>query len=297
MDRLDELAVAIIDAGSLAGAARRLRRSAPAVTRALNDLEERLGARLIERTTRRLSPTDAGRELAPRARQLLGDYDSFLGDIAPASVRGLLRVTAPLVFGRRHVTPVVSAFLDAHPEAEIDLALNDRNLDLIANDINIAVRIGRLSDSGLVARRVGAVRRMVVASPDYIARRGAPAAPADLAGHDMILTVGAQTLPEWRFGPDDHGPVVRFMPRLTISDNDAVLLAARAGRGVARALSYQVADDLAAGSLVRLLPSFEPPPLPVQIVAPGKRMAPKARAFLDFAARALSRLSVIREGE
>lgn len=299
MDRLDELAiyVAIIDAGSLAAAARKLRRSAPAVTRALNDLEKRLGVRLIERTTRRLSPTDAGREMAERARRLLGDYDAFVGELPSASLRGLLRITAPLVFGRKHITPIVTSFLAAHPEVQIELILNDRNVDLIANDLHLAVRFGRLENSGLLARRVGQVRRVLVASPDYLARRGAPATPAALIDHDIVMATGAQLLTEWRFGPDDGGATVRLSPRLMVNDVEAMLMALRAGHGVGRSLSYQVADDLAAGALVLLLPEAEPPPLPVQILTPGGRhMAPKVRAFLDHAADALTRLPVIRPG-
>ena len=303
MDRLDELQAftAILDAGSLAGAARRLRRSPPAVTRALSALEERVGARLIERTTRRLAPTEAGRRLAEQARGLLANYDEAMRELGTvgAALRGVLRVTAPLVFGRRHVTPVVAAFLDAHPGVQIDLVLNDRDLDLIEENLDVAVRIGRLADSGLVARRVGAVRRMLVASPDYLARRGTPVAPTDLAGHDLAFVSGRPVAPEWRFAGVDGGreQVVRVTPRLSVNDVDAMLLALRLGRGIGRALSYQVADDLAAGRLVRLLREFEPPALPVQLVVQSAtRMTPKVRAFLDHAAARLSALAVIAEG-
>jgi DNA-binding transcriptional LysR family regulator len=297
MDRLDEMAIflAILEQGSLVGAARRLRRSAPAVTRALAALEDRMGARLVARTTRRLSPTEAGRALAERARSLLGDYEEALAGVAGAPIRGLLRVTAPVQFGRRHVTPLVAGFLDSYPEISVELVLNDRNLDLIEEGLDVALRIGPLADSSLLVRRVGEVRRVLVASPDYLARRGVPRKPAALAGHDTVFGTSRPETLEWRFGSSSRGPVVRLSPRLLINDIEAQLLAARAGRGIARALSYQVVEDLAAGTLVRLLPEFEPPPLPVQLMAPGGgHMAPKVRAFLDHAAEALRRLNVIR---
>jgi len=189
LDRLDELAifVAIVEAGSLIGASRRLRRSPPVVTRALRALEDRIAVRLVERTTRRLAPTEAGNALAQRARALLADYDAALDGVAQAPVRGVLRITAPVQFGRRHVAPVVSVFLNEYPDVQVELTLNDRNLDLIEERLDVAVRIGALADSALVARQVGSVRRVVVASPEYLARRGEPRTPSDLATHETIF--------------------------------------------------------------------------------------------------------------
>src|SRR5256885_2317858 len=218
MDRLEELAVlvAITDHRSLAAAARRLRRSAPAITRALAALESRVGARLVERTTRKLSLTEAGRVLAERSRALLNEYDVAIGDVADEPARGLLRVTAPVQFGRRHVAPLVTRFLDAYPEIQVELVLNDRNLDLIEEGLDVAVRIGPLADSSLLARRVGEVRRVLVASPDYLTRRGPPSKPADLSGHDTIFgTIRAGSL-EWRFGSPKRSTVVRLSPRLLV---------------------------------------------------------------------------------
>ncbi len=300
VDRLDELAVllAILDQGSLAGAARRLRRSAAAVTRTLAALEARTGARLIERSTRRLSCTAAGRALAERARELLRDYASAVEGVSDSAPRGLLRVTAPLQFGRRHVAPIVSAFLDIESGVQIELVLNDRNLDLIEEGIDVAVRIGPLVESSLLARRVGEVSRVLVASPAYLARRGSPKKPRDLATHDTIFSTGAAPTPEWRFGRAGHVTIIRLAPRLLVNDVETQLMAARAGRGIARPLSYQVADDLASGRLVRLLPGFEPPPLPVHLVALSRtHMPPKVRAFLDYAARVLGRVPAIRAVE
>ena len=299
MDRLDELSVfvAILEAGGLARAARRLRRSPAAVTRSLAALEARAGVRLVERTTRKLAPTEAGRALADQARRLLADYEAAVSPEAEdAPLRGRLTVTAPLVFGRRHVTPVVTSFLDEHPGVAVELLLSDRNLDLIDEQLDVAVRIGPLADSSLIARKVGEVRRLTVASPDYLARAGAPKRPADLNQHQTVLMVGRNQVPEWRYrGGDGREIVVRLTPRLAISDVDAGLAAAHAGHGIARPLSYQVADDLAVGRLVRLLTEFEPEPLPVQLVIPSARLTPaRVRAFLDHAARRIAALPVVR---
>jgi DNA-binding transcriptional LysR family regulator len=288
MDRLDELAifVAIVDAGSLIGASRRLHRSPPAVTRALSALEDRIGTRLVDRTTRRLAPTEAGNALAERARALLTSYGDVLAGTPQTPVRGVLRVTAPVQFGRRHVAPIVSTFLNEYPDVRVELSLNDRNLDLIEEGLDLAVRIGPLGDSSLVVRQVGNVRRVVVASPAYLARRGIPLTPPDLAAHDTIFGMARSPAREWRFGPSPQGAIVRLSPRLLVDDVDAQLQAVRAGRGIARPLSYQVTEDLAAGTLVRLLQDFEPDGLPVQLVTLSRNyMAPKVRVFLDLAAK------------
>ena len=296
MDRLQELAVlvAVIDHGSLAAASRRLRQSPPAVTRALAALEERVGVRLIERTTRRLAATEAGRAFAERARVLLNDYNSAVTGLAETPLRGLLRVTAPLQFGRRHVAPLVIGFLATFSEIQVELVLNDRNLDLIEEGLDVAVRIGALADSALMARRVGEVRRILVASPAYLAQRGMPSEPADLASHDTIFGTTRSEPSEWRFGSPKRTTVVRLSPRLLVNEVEARLVAVRAGQGIARVLSYQVSDELAAGTLVRLLTAFEPAPLPVHLVALSRgHKAPKVRAFLDYAAASLAHLRVI----
>lgn len=297
MDRLQELAVlvAVIDHGSLAAAARRLRRSPPAVTRALAALEGRTGTRLVERSTRRLAVTEAGRALAERARALINDYDSAVGGLADTPFRGLLRVTAPLQFGRRHVAPLVIGFLGTYREMQLELILDDRNLDLIEEGIDVAVRIGALADSTAMARRVGEVRRVLVASPAYLAERGTPKKPADLAAHDTILGTARSEPSEWRFGPPKRTTVVRLSPRLLVNETEARLVAARAGQGITRVLSYQVSEDLAAGTLVRLMPAFEPPALPVHLLAPhAGHKTRKVKAFLDYAAASLTGLPVIR---
>jgi DNA-binding transcriptional LysR family regulator len=294
MDRLDELAifVRIVEEGSLARAASRLRRSPPAATRALAALEDRIGVRLVDRTTRRLAPTEAGRALYEKALRLTGDYEAATAGARDAPVRGLLRITAPVQFGRRHVAPVLTRFLDAHEGVEAELLLNDRNIDLIDEGVDVALRIGPLADSMLTARLVGHVRRLWVASPAYLKRRGFPRAPSDLAHHEAILgTLRGNR--EWRFAGLRAAP--RLMGRLRVDDVETRLRAVREGRGVAQLLSYQVADELASGKLVRLLQAWEGAPLPVSLVTKGRaHRAPKIDAFLDFAAKRLSSLSVLR---
>ncbi len=295
MDRLDEFAifVRIVEEGSLVRAAQRLRRSAPAVTRALAALEDRIGVRLIDRTTRRLAPTEAGRALYERARAVVADYEAAAAGAREAPVRGLLRIAAPVQFGRRHVAPLATRFLDSHDGVEIELLLNDRNVDLIEEGIDVAVRIGALADSGLVARPVGHVRRQWVASPAYLTTHGTPTAPADLARHEALLGTSRGAM-EWTFGGRRRGAPTHLAGRLRVDDIETRLRLAREGRGIAQFLSYQVAEDLAAGRLVRLLRSFEAPRLPVQLITKGRaHRAPKIDAFLDFAARKLSALPVL----
>jgi DNA-binding transcriptional LysR family regulator len=293
MDRLDELAVlvAVLETGSLAAAGRRLRRSPPAITRTIAALEKRVGARLVERTTRRLALTEAGLALANRAGTMLQDYADAMQIPAQAALRGTLRLTAPVVFGRRHVTPCVLAFQAENPDLRVELELADRNLDLIEEGLDLAVRIGPLADSTLLARRVATVRRLLVASPAYLSAHGTPLTPADLGGHTSIVAFSRGGLLEWRFREGDRDRVVRLTPRLLVNDIEAMLVAARRGHGLARALSYQVVEDLRSGSLERLLADFEPAPEPVHLVFSGGGLVrPSTRAFAAFAAEYLGRL-------
>lgn len=299
MDRLDdlELFVSIIDAGSLAGAARRLRLSPPSVTRRLGELERRVGVRLLERNTRRLAPTESGRRLAAQARALLADFEHAMRDAAgeAAAPTGLLRLSAPLLFGRRHLAPVVMAYLKAFPDVSAELVLTDRPVDLIAEGIDVALRIAHLDDSSLVARKVGMVRRVVVASPDYLARKGTPRRPEDLARHDIVLFFNHANSADWRFSTASRREqVVRVNARFKINRAEAAIVAAREGHGVLSVLSYQVAPELADGSLRRLLRRFERPPIPVHLVVPTARLMPsRVRSFLDFAQPRLAKLEVL----
>jgi molybdate transport repressor ModE-like protein len=301
MDRLDELALfaAIVEEGSLAAAARRLGHSAPAVTRALTRLETRLGARLLERTTRRSQPTEAGRRLAEQARRLLTEYEAALNEAAGSAggLHGRLRIGAPLVFGRRHLAPLLPGFLTAHPGLRAELTLSDRFADLVEEELDLALRIGSLPASGLHARRVGGVRRILAAAPAYLAAHGTPETPSALAGHAAVLSTGFGAR-DWRFRlPEGREVTLRPSARLTVNEAEAAITAAEQGLGLVSALSYQLANSLAAGRLVRLLAAYEMPPLPVQFVFPELRLMPaRVRAFLDWAAPRLSALPVLRPG-
>lgn len=297
MDSLEDLSLylAIVDGRSLAAAGRRTGRSSPAVTRRLNELERRLGVRLVERNTRRLAMTDAGRRLADHARRLLVDFDHAMRDAAGegAAPRGHLRISAPLLFGRRHLTPIVNAYLAGYPDVSVELSLEDRPVDLIEEGIDVALRIAPLDDSSLVARRIGMVRRIVVASPAYLARHGMPATPDDIDAHQVTLFANHANSADWRFADR----TVRVRARFQVNRAEAAIAAARDGHGLLMVLSYQVAAELTHGSLIRLLQPFERPPIPVQLVVPTARlMPPRVRTFLDFAVPRLSALDVLESG-
>ena len=289
MDRLHALRVFIevAEAGSFAAAARRLGLSPPAVTRAVAALEAALGARLLHRTTRALHPTETGaRYLDDTSRILaaLDDADRTARGEA-TEPRGRIVVLAPAIFGRRHVAPLLADVLARHPAMQAELRLADRIVNLVEEGADLAIRIGRLADSTLVARRLGATRRLLVAAPAYLDRRGVPQRPEDLARHELIGVETAFLPAEWRFWTTVHARPAT--PRFVTDSGEAALAAARAGLGVAPALGYQVADDLAAGTLHAVLASAEPPPLPVQAVFPSARLLPaKARVFIEAAVAA-----------
>lgn len=282
MDRLEAMAifVAVVEAGSLSGAGRRLGAPLPTISRKLSDLEAHLNVRLLTRTTRKLSLTSAGEAYLRAARRILDEVDEAERSAAGeyAAPRGELAVAAPIVFGRLHVLPVVQDFLQRHPQARVRLDLSDRNSDLIDDHIDVAVRIGPLPDSGMIATRVGAVRRVTCASPAFLAAHGAPRTPAELEGLDRIAfsSLGA---------PGEMAGAEARPPRLTVSTAEAALDAAIAGVGVTRVLSYQAAAALADGRLTTILPDQEGEPLDVSLIHAGQgRMPLKTRAFLDLAA-------------
>lgn len=289
MDRLHEIEVfvAVAEAGGFARAARRLRLSPPAVTRAVAALEERLGARVFERTTRSLVITEVGRRFLETARRILADLDAAEKEAVGTTTmpQGHLTVTASPAFGRSVVAPVVGAFLDRHPRVTVSLLLLDRLANLVEEGIDVAVRIAHLPNSSLIARRVGAVRRLLVASPDYLARRGVPRTPQDLRLHAVIAFTGLMPDRAWRYADGTATGTVSFMPRLEVNDALAAVAAAEAGEGITVSLSYMVADAIRAGRLVPVLDAHAPPPVPVHVVHPGSRLvSPKLRAFVDFAA-------------
>jgi DNA-binding transcriptional LysR family regulator len=292
MDRFRELSVlvAVAEEGAFNAAARRLNLSPPAVTRLVTALEGRIGARLFTRTTRRVAPTEAGRRLLADAARILAELNEAEASAAGAhqSPRGVLRVTAPVLFGQRHIAPILRDFLDAYPEVSATALFVDRVVDLIDEGFDVALRIGPLPDSTLSALRVGAVRRIAVAAPGYVAAHGAPATPDDLAGHRIVSPLTLHEATRWSFVAGGRSRTVQLTPRLAVNTMAAAIEAATAGWGITRALSYQVADALADGTLVEILGDREDRRMPVHLVhSEGRRAAAKIRAFVDLAAERL----------
>lgn len=285
MDRLRTLETfaAVADAASFAGGARALGISAPSATRAINALEARLGVRLFARTTRhvRLNPT--GVDYLTEVRRILADLRSAedAASGAAAAPRGTVRLTCPVEFGRLHATPALTRFLRDHPEMSVHALMTDRIVNIVEEGYDLALRIGHLPSSGLTALKIGEVSRVLVAAPAYLDTFGHPADPRDLAAHETIETDPFQTVTEWRFGLADDHPV-RLRPRLVMSSVAATLEAAASGWGIARALSYQVSADLTAGRLVRVLPDWEPHPMPVHLVhAEGRGAIARIRTLME----------------
>ena len=292
MDQLDSMRTfaAIAQAGSFSAAARSLGAPVASVSRKLAALEHHLGARLVSRTTRRTALTEVGRRYLEICQRVLAQIEeadrSAAGEARELS--GSLTVTASVAFGRLHVLPVVTEFLRANPRVDVRLALADRNLEWIDEGLDVAVRIGALPDSSLVATRVGAVRRIACASPDYLRQRGAPAQPEDLAAHDCVAFDGPASLGRWSFPSKRGARAVSVRSRLTVTTAEAAIDAASAGLGITRVLSYQAAEAIASGRLVRILERFEPPALPVSVIhAEGRAPRPKVRAFAALAAARL----------
>lgn len=281
MDRIEdiEVFVEVAEQASFAAAARRLNRSATAVTRAVAELEARLGIRLLNRTTRAVSLTDVGQRFLTGARRVLSDLAEIEQAAAGQGVapRGQLAVTAPILFGRLHVLPIVAELLGQFPDVSARLMLLDRPVDLVEEGLDVAIRIGALADSSAIATRLGHLRRVVVASPAYLERHGTPATPKDIAAHGVIVFGG---LGRWGF---ENG-AVRVTPRLTVTTAEAAVDAAVAGVGIAHVLSYQAVDALARGSLVQVLEPYGREETPVHLLYPGgAHPPPKLRALVDFA--------------
>ncbi len=289
MDRLGSMAlfVTVAEAGSLSAAGRGLGMPLATVSRRLSDLERHLGTRLFNRSTRRLELTEAGRSYLAACRRILEEVEeaeqSAAGEYSQA--RGELVVTAPIVFGRLHVLPVVVDFLAAYPEVDVRLTQSDTLRRLVEEHIDLAVRIGHLPDSSMVATRVGSIRRVACASPAYLEAHGEPKTLQALSAHHCV-TVERLALPAaWTFMEGQREIAVPVRSRLTINTAEAAIDAAVAGVGIARVLSYQVADAVRSGVLRLILEDFEPEPWPVSLVHTGRGLLPlKLRAFLDFAA-------------
>ncbi len=294
-DRLDALTifVAVAERQSFAEAARQLSRSPASVTRAVAALEERLQTRLFNRTTRSVALTDAGVRYLDGCRRLLATYDEleavkFAERVEP---RGWINVTAPVMFGQQHVLPLVRSFLDDYPQVGVRLLLLDRVVSLVDEGLDLGVRIGQLPNSSLLAVRVGHVRRIVCAAPQYLARHGVPATPRDLGNHSLVACTAVTPIPDrWSF----HGPTgvisVAVTPRLVVNTTAAAVDAALDQLGLTCIRSYQAEPHAAAGRLQTVLVDYEPPPAPIHIVHPqGRHLPAKVRLFLDHAAEGLRR--------
>ncbi len=277
--------VAVGEEEGFVAAARRLGLSPAAVTRAIAALEERLGVKLLLRTTRHVRLTEAGQRYLDDTRSILASIleanEAAAG--VNAAPRGNLSVTAPVLFGKDFVMPSIVRYLEQFPEVEVGAWFLDRVVNLVDEGIDVAVRIGHLPDSGLKALRVGQVRRVLCAAPDYLARCGEPRHPTDLLRHTIVSASGISPRVEWKFGAVDDPTLVRMRPRLTVTSNDAAIVAAVAGLGICRLLSYQVAGEVADGRLRVVLAEHEEAPWPVHVLhRESKFGSAKVRHFIDM---------------
>ena len=287
MDRIDAMQafVAVADLRGFAPAARKLGLSPSGVTRLVAALEDRLGVRLLQRTTRSVTLTDVGTRYLERARRILADVEEAEGSAEGERTRpsGRLVVSAPVGFGRLHVSPLMSAYLASYPDVSGELRLADRMINLVEDGVDLAVRIGHLADSSLVARQVGEMRRIVVASSAYLEQHGEPKAPGAIAAHATIQFGAMTASPEWRFVDQGRDIRVACAPRFATNSADAAIQYAEQGGGLTRVLAYQAADAIKAGRLKIVLQKFEQPPLPVHLVYPTSRLlSAKVRAFVDL---------------
>ncbi|QIG95606.1 MULTISPECIES: LysR family transcriptional regulator [unclassified Bradyrhizobium] len=287
MDRIDAMQafVAVADLEGFAPAARKLGLSPSAITRLIAALEERLGARLLQRTTRQVTLTDAGSRYLERARRILADVEEAEDAVESERTRpeGRLVISAPFGFGRLHVSPVVSVYLKRYPDVGVDLRLSDRRINLVEDGVDLAVRLGHLPDSTLVARHVGQMRRIVVASAGYLKLRGEPKRPADLITHDTIQFGAMTATPDWRFMEEGQEIRITPTPRFTSNSSDAAIQYAEQDGGLTRVMAYQAAESLKARRLRIVLAEFEQPAVPIHVVYPTTRLlSAKVRTFIDL---------------
>lgn len=288
MDRHQDMRVflAVAEAHGFAGAARRLGMSAATATRAVAALEARIGARLLVRTTRSVRLTDAGTQFLEDCRRILADLDSAdeMASGAQMRPRGLLTLASPVLFGQCVLNPVILDYLDHNPLVTVRALFADRSPNLHEEAVDVAVLMGEHSDSALIAVPIGRIRRMVCATPGYLASRGTPRHPEELAAHRIVLSTADTPTPEWRFRAGETTHAVHLQSRLTLSTNEAAIAAVRSGWGLTRVMSYQIAADLADGSLVSVLDAFEPEALPVHLVyREGRQASARVRSFVDYA--------------
>jgi DNA-binding transcriptional LysR family regulator len=298
MDRFESMSafVAVVQAGGFSAASRQLGTPLASLSRRVSELEDQLGAQLLDRSTKRVELTERGRQYLEACRSILEDVSEAERAVSDESLiaRGELVVAAPIVFGRLHVVPVVAAFLKAHGEVEVEVRQSDRFANLVGEGVDLAVRIGELSDSSDMATRVGVSPWIFCASPRYLAERGTPRRPSDLAQHDCITYSSSPLVGDWEFKIAGANAAVQVEGRLAITNAEAALDAAAAGAGVARAMLYQAAQAVAEGRLVPVLADYAPNPYPVSLVYRAGIVPAKLRAFLDFAApRLKSRLQAL----
>jgi DNA-binding transcriptional LysR family regulator len=275
----------VVDAGGFSAAARVIGVSKSAVSKQVSALEDRLGARLLQRTTRQMSLTEVGSAFLERCRRVLAEAEEAEAAVTAlqAAPRGVLRINGPMTFGTLHLAAAIPEFMARHPGLVVDLTLNDRFVDLVEEGYDMALRIGRLPDSSLVARRIAPARRVLVASPAYIASRGAPHSLADIAAHDCLCYAYLATGDEWRFDGPAGEESVKVSGRLRANNGEVLLEAARAGTGIAALPTFIVGPDLKAGRLVRVLPAHDNCSSSISAVWPqGKHLSLKVRAFVDF---------------
>jgi DNA-binding transcriptional LysR family regulator len=288
--------VAVAESGSFARGARSRDISAPAATRAVASLERHLGVLLLQRTTRSLRLTEQGEVFLADCRRIVADLEAAEAAVTGArqEPRGTLSITAPALFGSRHIAPLLFEFLDRHPRLQARALFTNRLVHLIDEGLDVAVRIAVLPDSGMTAVPVGRMRAVVVASPGYLQRHGRPREPADLKLHRAIgFMIEDQDRSGWRFGRSRA--TVAPQERLVVNANDVKVAAAVAGQGLARALAYQVTDEVRDGRLCVVLEEHEPPPVPVHLVYPaGRGAAAKVREFVSFVAERLRALAVLQ---
>jgi DNA-binding transcriptional LysR family regulator len=289
MDRWQAMRIfaKVAETASFAETARQMHMSAPAVTRAVAGLEDTIGARLFVRTTRSVKLTEAGERYVEDCRRILSDIAEAEAAAAGsyATPTGTLAVTASVLFGHMHVLPIVTDYLDAYPTMAARTLFVDRPVNIVDEGIDVAVRIGHLSDSGFTAARVGTVRRVVCGSPAYLETHGVPATPQDLKDHRIAISTGAWASTEWRFAREQR---VTVHPVLQSNTNEAGIAAAIAGWGLTRVLLYQIGPALLDGKLQVVLADHEEPPLPIHVLYPEGRQAPaKVRTFVDMAVAAL----------
>jgi DNA-binding transcriptional LysR family regulator len=282
--------VAVGEEESFAAAARRLDLSPAAITRAVSALEEQLGVKLLLRTTRSVRMTEAGRRYMDDSRNILASIAEANEAAAGvnAAPKGNLSVTASVLFGKSFIMPCIVRFLQTYPEVEVSAYFLDRVVNLVDEGMDVAVRIGHLPDSSLKALRVGQVRRVLCASPEYLAKNGVPQHPADLLRHTIIAASGISPRVEWKFGAVDDPTMVRMKPRLMVTSNDSAIDAAVGGLGICRLLSYQIADQLRDGRLKVILAEYEEAPWPVHVLhRESKFGSSKVRNFIDLLAEHL----------